>query len=237
MMVWDSAPVHHGRDNLGDQEAFPTLTLCLVEQGTTSICQPLDRPYFRAIKACLRRQFCGVMAEVLNKLNPIGQLVDKPTTRSNILHLLHAALQYAHTVDGTATAWKHLLVPDEELPALLAKAREEHSKGNLFENNSPDFDNAADEDPERDDLHEDEVQDGCMKEAEEEEAPAEPSPLPAADVKEPVAFAPEQALKPAQRMCKFLALRLAFGNPSAPDLHKAAPSGSSGSSSSAERVS
>ena len=191
------------------REAFPTLTLCLVEQGTTSICQPLDRPYFRAIKACLRRQFCGVMAtEVLNKLNPIGQLVDKPTTRSNILHLLHAALQYAHTVDGTATAWKHLLVPDEELPALLAKAREEHSKGNFFENNSPDFDNAADEDPERDDLHEDEVQDGCMKEAEEEEAPAEPSPLPAADVKEPVAFAPEQALKPAQRMCKFLALRL-----------------------------
>ena len=76
-----------------------------------------------------------------------------------------------------------------------------------------------------------------VKEAEEEEAPAEPSLLPAADVKEPVALAPEQALKPAQRMCKFLALRLAFGNPSGSDLHKAALSGSSGSSSSAERVS
>ena len=92
------------------------------------------------------------------------------------------------------------------------------------------------------DLHEDEMQDGCMrawdvKEAEEVEAPAEPSPLPAADVKEAVALAPEQALKPAQRMCKFLALRLAFGNLSASDLHKAALPGSSGSSSSAERVS
>ena len=54
---------------------------------------------------------------------------------------------------------------------------------------------------------------------------------------EPVALAPEQALKPAQRMCEFLALRLAFGNPSASNLHKAALSGSSGSSSSAERVS
>ena len=109
------------------------------------------------------------------------------------------------------------------------------TKGNLFENNGPDLDNAADEDPEGDDLHEDEVQDGCMrawdvKEAEEEE-------LPAADVKEPVALQPDQALKPAQRMCKFLALRLAFGNPSASDLHKAALSGSSGSSFSAERVS
>ena len=72
-----------------------------------------------------------------------------------------------------------------------------------------------------------------VKEAEEEEAPAEP----AADVNEPVALAPEQALKPAQRMCEFLALRLAFGNPSASNLHKAALSGSSGSSSSAERVS
>ena len=65
-----------------------------------------------------------------------------------------------------------------------------------------------------------------VKEAEEEEAPAEPSPLPAADVKEPVALAPEQVLKPAQRMCKFLALRLAVGNPSASDMHKAALSGS-----------
>ena len=65
-----------------------------------------------------------------------------------------------------------------------------------------------------------------VKEAEEEEAPAEPSPLPAADVKEPVASAPKQVLKPAQRMCKFLALCLAFGNPSASDLHKAALSGS-----------
>ena len=133
-------------------------------------------------------------------------------------------------------------MPDEELPALFAKSREEHTKGNLFENNGPDFDNAADENPEGDDLHEDEVQDGCMrawdvKEAEEEEAPAEPSPLPAADVKEPVALPPEQALKPAQRMCLFLALRLAFGNSSASDLHKAAMSGSSDSSSSAERVS
>ena len=49
---------------------------------------------------------------------------------------------------------------------------------------------------------------------------------PNADVKEPVALAPEQVLKPAQRMCQFLALRLAFGNPSASDLHKAALSGS-----------
>ena len=119
----------------------------------------------------------------------------------------------------------------EELPALLAKAREEHSKGNLFENNGPDLDNAADEDPEGDDLHEDEVQDGCtrawdVKEAEGEEAPAEPSPLPAADVKEPVASAPEQALKIAKLMCKFLALRLAFENPGASDLDKAALSGS-----------
>ena len=76
-----------------------------------------------------------------------------------------------------------------------------------------------------------------VKEAEDEEAPAEPSPLPAADVKEPVALAPVQVLKPAQRMCEFLALRLAFGNPSASDLHKAALSGSSSSSSSAKRVS
>ena len=29
-------------------------------------------------------------------------------------------------------------MPDEELLALLAKAREEHTKGNLFENNGPD---------------------------------------------------------------------------------------------------
>ena len=44
-----------------------------------------------------------------------------------------------------------------------------------------------------------------VKEAEEEEeAPAEPSPLPAADVKEPVALAPGQALKPVQRLCEFL---------------------------------
>ena len=107
-------------------------------------------------------------------------------------------MPYAHTADRTATAWKHLLVPDEELPALLAEAREKYTKGNLLENDGPDLDNAADEDPEGDDLHED-----------------------------------EQALKPAQRMCKFPALRLAFGNPSASDLHKAALSGSSGSSSSA----
>ena len=173
-----------------------------------------------------------VMAtEVLNEVNPIGKLVDKPTMRSDILHLLHAAVQYAHTADRTATAWKHLLVPDEELLALLAKARQEHTKGNLFENNGPDLDNAADEDPEGDDLHEDEVQDWCMREgdvkvAEEEEAPAEPSPLPAADAKEPVTLAPEQALKPAQRMCKF------FRSPSG--LWK---SECSGSSSSPERVS
>ena len=51
--------------------------------------------------------------------------------RGNILHLLHDAVQYAHTADRTATAWKHLLVPDEELPALLAKAREDHT--NLLE--------------------------------------------------------------------------------------------------------
>ena len=99
-------------------------------------------------KACLRRQFCEVMAtEVLNKVNFIRQLVDKLTMRGNILHLKHAAVQYAHTAERTATAWKPLLVPDEELPALLAKAREEHTKGNLFENTSPDLDNAADEDP------------------------------------------------------------------------------------------
>ena len=98
-------------------------------------------------------------------------------------------MQYARTADRTATAWKHLLVPDEELPALLAKAWEEYTKGNLFENNGPNLDNAADEDPEG------------------------------------------ETLKPAQRMCKFLALRLAFGNPGASDLHKAALSGSSGSSS------
>ena len=123
-----------------------------------------------------------------------GQLVDMLTMRGNVLHLLKPAVQFAHTADLTATAWKHLHVPDEELPALLAKAREEHTKGNLFEENGPDLDNAAHEDPEGDDLHEDEVQDGCMrawdvKEAEEEVAPAEPSPLPAADVKEPVALA------------------------------------------------
>ena len=76
-----------------------------------------------------------------------------------------------------------------------------------------------------------------VKEAEEEEAPAEPSPLPSSDVKEPVALAPEQVPKPAHRMCKFLALRLAFGSPSTSDLHKAALSGSSSSSSSAKRVS
>ena len=97
-----------------------------------------------------------VLTEVLNKVNPNGQLVDKAAMRGNILHLLH-------TADRTATAWKHLLVPDDELPALLAKAREEHTKGNLFENNGPDLDNAADEDPEGDDLYEDEVQDGCMR--------------------------------------------------------------------------
>ena len=95
------------------------------------------------------------------------------------------------------TAWKHLLVSEEELPVLLAKAREEHTKGKLFENNGPDLDNAADQDPEGD-VHED-----------------------------------EQVLKSAQCKCKFLALRLAFGNPSASDLHKAASSGSAGSSSSA----
>ena len=72
-----------------------------------------------------------------------------------------------------------LLVPDEELPAFLGKAREEHTS-------------AADEDPFGDDLHDD-----------------------------------EQALKPAQRMCDLPALRLAFGNPSVSDLHKAAVSGSS----------
>ena len=129
-------------------------------------------------------------------------------------------------------------MPDEELPAVLARAR----KGNLFENNGPDLDNAADEDPEGDDLHEDEEQDRCMRawdvnEAEVEEAPAEPSPFPAADVKEPVTLTPEQVLKPSQRICKFLTLRLAFGNPSASDVHEAALSGSSSSSSSAKRVS
>ena len=150
-------------------------------------------------------------SEALNKVNPIGQVVDKLTMRGTILHLLHAAVQYAHTADGTATAFGSIFLCPVELPALLAKAREEHTKG---ENNSPDPDNAADEDPERDDLHEDQMQNGCMrawdvKAAEEEEAPAELSPLPAADVKEPVALAPEQVLKLAQRMCKFLALRLA----------------------------
>ena len=95
---------------------------------------------------------------------------------------------------------KHLLVPDEELPALLAKTREEHTK----ENNGPDFDNEADES--KDNLREDEVLDGCMrtwdvKDAEEEEAPAEPSPLPAADVKEPVALAPEQELSSLPSAC------------------------------------
>ena len=81
---------------------FLRLTLCFAERGTTSICQPLDRAYFRAITACLRRQFCEVMGtEVLNKVNPIGLLVDKPKIRSNTLHLLHAAVQHAHTADRT----------------------------------------------------------------------------------------------------------------------------------------
>ena len=148
-------PVHYGAETMSAiREAFSTLTLCFVERATTSICQPLDRAYFRAIKACLRRQFCGVMAkEVLNKVNPNGQLVDKPAMRGNILHLLHAAVQYGHTADRTTTAWKHLLVPDEELPALLAMAREEHTTGSLFQNNGPDLDNATDEDPEGDHLH------------------------------------------------------------------------------------
>ena len=142
------------------------------------------------------RRVCGASSK------PIGQLVDKPIVRGNILHILHAAVQYAHTADRTATAWKHLLVPDEEVLALLAKAREEHAKGSLFESNGPDLDNVIC------------TRTRCgmalaVQEAEEEEAPAEPSLL-AADVKEPVALAPEQALKPAQRMCKFLALRLAF---------------------------
>ena len=104
MMVWDSAPVHHGAETVSAiREAFTKLTLCYVERRATSMCQPLDRAYFRAIKACLRRQFCEVMArEVLNKVNPIGQLVDKLTQRCNILHLLHAAVQHAHTADRIA---------------------------------------------------------------------------------------------------------------------------------------
>ena len=69
------------------------LTLCFVARRTTSICQPLDRAFFKAVKSCLRRQFCELMAtEVLNKVNPIGQLVDKLTMRANILHILHAAV-------------------------------------------------------------------------------------------------------------------------------------------------
>ena len=171
MTEWYSAPVHFGAETMSAiREALPTMTLCFVERGTTSMCQPLYRAYFRAIKACLRRQFCEVMAsEALNKVNPIGQVVDKLTMRSTILHLLHAAVQYAHTADGTGTACGSIFLCPVELPALLAKAREEHT--------SPDPENAADEVPERDDLHEDEVQDGCMrawdvKAAEEEEAPA-----------------------------------------------------------------
>ena len=63
-------------------------------------------------------------------------------------------MQYVQTAHRAATAWKRLLVPDE-LPAFLAKAWKEHTEGNnFFENNGPDLDNAADEDPERDDLHE-----------------------------------------------------------------------------------
>ena len=108
--------------------------------------------------------------EVLNKVNPIGQLA--PSARCSAVS--------AHCI------WHRDCL------------EEEHTKGNLREQR-PDLDNAADEDPEADDLHEDLVRDGCMrawvvKEAEEEEARAEPSPLPAADVKEPVALAPEQDL-------------------------------------------
>ena len=60
--------------------------------------------------------------EVLNKVNPVGQLVDKLATRVSM---------------------RKLQIPP--LPALLAKAREEDTKGNLIENNGPDLNSAADE--------------------------------------------------------------------------------------------
>ena len=94
------------------------------------------------------------------------------------------ALSVTHSESGWASAigtpwmvWDS--APVHHGAETVSKAQEEHTKGSLFENNGPGLDNATDEDPEGVDLHEDEVQDGCtrawdVKEAEEEEALAEP---------------------------------------------------------------
>ncbi len=113
---------------------FPRLTLCYIPRRTTSFNQPLDRAYFRAIKANISRQFCSDLAkEVLDSSNPIGQLVRRPTLRVHAPGLVTSAVTASHTKERLQEAWKHLLLQEGETAAsLVVEAEAERVAGRLF---------------------------------------------------------------------------------------------------------
>ena len=141
MVLWDAAPTHCSQVTLDAIRAeLPALQLAYIDPGTTSITQPLDRSYFRAIKSQLRREFAeSVASQLLNQMSVAEGMKKKGELKGDLPHLLDIAVTRAATPERQAQAWAYLCpVSPQAVEDVLAEAGILFAEGRLFVNEGMD---------------------------------------------------------------------------------------------------
>ena len=166
--------------------------------------------------------FCADMArQVLQSANEVGLLIDRPFLKSSMPHMVAAAVDRAHTEQRLTSAWKHLMVSADDLPGVLKEAQLEKDAGVLFQEKAEEEGDeevfvGGDEPAEEEGAEEEDPYDVFPVEADVEvDEPSVVEPLASPAEPQPSLPAGGPAL-----MCRFLALRLAYGTASAKDLTK-----------------
>ena len=110
------------------------MSVISAQRGTTRLCQPLGVAYMRAFKAELRRQWFQKMArEVLEKSNPIGQMISTVGLNISLPCMVLRSFKHGHTQQRVHAAWHHIFESDVDEASLVAEANSLHAAGLLRE--------------------------------------------------------------------------------------------------------
>eukprot|EP00971_Amphidinium_carterae_P140988 2793849-Amphidinium_carterae.1 len=163
----------------------------------------------RSFKASLRRASVdSLVLDAMNKTDAHGLVEKGAVLKVHLPSLVSAATSDLESHCCHEAGWRHLVPAEgEDVSSLAAEA--DGLADALWDDLIPDLQE-----------NEDEYEEETHEEAPEMEGEDEDDTAPPEWMQPPIALA-DCPKKPAEKMCKFLALRLRYGNPSAKDFAKA----------------
>ena len=137
ILIIDLAPIHCAREALEKlKEQHPLCNVLFCPPKSTSVTQPLDRSYFKGLKASLRKSWAATLARLLRaEVDDCNRLRSLTFLKCNIPAMVSECLRNIDTGARRAAAWRHLRQADaDEFQELVAQAIELHNAGLLFSN-------------------------------------------------------------------------------------------------------